>query len=72
MKKLSSISLIMISMLILFGGQSVFAQATEEKTNVKKEMKQLLKEMPAEMQLEVLRYAERKRDAYVAMEAKKA
>ncbi|MEL6654591.1 MAG: DUF1573 domain-containing protein, partial [Bacteroidota bacterium] len=37
-----------------------------------KEMKQLLKEMPEEMQLEVLRYAERKRDAYMAMEAKKA
>lgn len=72
MKKLSSISLIMVSMLIIFGGQSLFAQTAEKKTNVKKEMKQLLKEMPEEMQLEVLRYAERKRDAYMAMEAKKA
>lgn len=71
MKKLSSIVLIAFSMLILLGSQSLFAQ-TAETPKVKKALKTVLKEMPVEMQLEVLRYAERKRDAYVAMEAKKA
>lgn len=58
-------------MLLMLSSQSLFAQ-TAEKPKVKKELKSVLKEMPEEMQLEVLRYAERKRDAYIAMEAKKA
>ncbi len=49
------------------------AQAQETPTpKVNKELKSVLKEMPLEMQLEVLRYAERKRDAHLAIEAKKA
>jgi hypothetical protein len=59
--------------LVLVFLASAPVQAQETKSpNVKKEMKAVLKELPPEMQLQILRYAERKRDAYVAMEAKKA
>lgn len=72
MKKFSSTILIAFGMVLMLGSQSLFAQTEAEKPKVKKELKSVLKEMPEEMQLEVLRYAKRKRDAYVAMEAKKA
>ncbi|MEM6348768.1 MAG: DUF1573 domain-containing protein [Bacteroidota bacterium] len=71
MKKISSTIFIAFSMLLMLSSQSLFAQ-TADQVNVKKELKSVLKEMPEEMQMEVLRYATRKRDAYVAMEAKKA
>lgn len=41
-------------------------QAQNEKTNVKKDLAKVLKELPPEMQLQILTYAERKRDAWVA------
>ena len=43
-------------------------QAQNEKTNVKKDLMKVLKELPPEMQMQVLSYAERKRDALAATE----
>lgn len=50
---------------------TVWAQS-EKDANVKKELKQVMKELPADVQQEVLSYAKRKRAAIKAIEAKNA
>ncbi|MEO0470404.1 MAG: DUF1573 domain-containing protein [Bacteroidota bacterium] len=56
---------------LLLAFQPTLAQDSEA-VNVKKDLKKVLKELPADAQVQVLRYAERKRDALKAIEAKKA
>jgi hypothetical protein len=58
-------------LLALLFGTMVQAQG-EKPVNVKKEMKQVLKELPPELQVQVLKYAERKLEAYQAIEAQRA
>ena len=65
-----AIRYITVSMLLM--GCLTLVQAQEsEAVNVKKQLKAVMKEMPYEAQLEVLRYAERKKDALAAVEAKR-
>lgn len=51
-----------------FGG-SLMAQESE-KVNVKKELNKVLKDLPADVQMQILKYAERKRDAIAAAKVK--
>ncbi|MEZ4829575.1 MAG: DUF1573 domain-containing protein [Bacteroidia bacterium] len=53
----------------LFTSVSVFAQDAE-KTNVKKELSKVMKDLPEDVQVQILRYAQRKRDALKAAQAK--
>lgn len=55
--------------LLFWGGMNAFAQDAE-KANVKKELNKVMKDLPDDVQVQILRYAQRKRDALKAAQAK--
>ncbi|MEO1214677.1 MAG: DUF1573 domain-containing protein [Bacteroidota bacterium] len=55
---------------MLFPVKSI-AQDSEKKPKVNKELKQVMKELPADLQLQVLRYAEKQKAVYMAAKIKR-
>ena len=62
MKKITILFIPAFIALFSFGGSHAVAQKAE-KTNVKKELNQILKELSEEEQLKILKYAQKRRDA---------
>lgn len=60
---------VLLFSVVFLGGANVFAQDAE-KTNVKKELNQVMKDLPEDVQIQILRYAQRKRDALKAAQVK--
>lgn len=65
-----TLALLIAGLAMLFPAKSN-AQDTEKKPKVNKELKQVMKELPADLQLQVLRYAERQKAAYMAAKIKR-
>ncbi|MEZ4774055.1 MAG: DUF1573 domain-containing protein [Bacteroidia bacterium] len=71
MKQFHIHALIVLMFSTLFlGGMNAFAQDAAEKANVKKELSKVMKDLPEDVQVQILRYAQRKRDALKAAQAK--
>ncbi|MEM6806961.1 MAG: hypothetical protein AAF696_36510, partial [Bacteroidota bacterium] len=70
--KIQQISVaILITGLALFLPVATYAQESVKTAKPNKELKKVMKELPADIQLQVLRYAERQKAAYMAAKIKK-